>query len=210
MNWCLQLVSFGIGFLASFLVGQALTYWQFNKSIAGYRLNKVILATREIIKTKASKSYTGPSRNRYRYSLGVIIDGLIGTYGTKEIKKRKDLLPPMIHEEGDGWETFNKYVRPVLNDLNAYSFIGSLIFIPKMRKLKTLIALCEQFENITGELDAIRELAKSEKVEIFEFQGGAIKICRTDNQKIIDQVDNLLKENDLLEERWKKWLKLIE
>lgn len=61
-----HLLSFIFGFLASLTVGILLVYWQFLKSIAGYRVKKVEEATHAIIK---EEEYVGTLRNRYRYSL---------------------------------------------------------------------------------------------------------------------------------------------
>jgi len=49
-----------IGILGGLLVALIIAYWQFTKSVAGYRVKKVVRATREIIEEiQSTDSYTG-------------------------------------------------------------------------------------------------------------------------------------------------------
>lgn len=206
------ILSFVIGFIASLSVAMVILYWQFKHSIAGYRLKKVEEATVALInEVKSPNSYTGTFRNRYRYSLGVIIDRLLHTYGSNEIPKIENLHPTMIGKDGDGWGTFNLYVRPVIDDINAYSFIGGWVpFLPKVRKLRLLFKLCEQLENITAELDSIRLLSRTKNSDILNIEKEKVQITKTNDSSVNIQIDILINEFNNLETCWNNWLEIVE
>jgi len=211
MNLLGYIISYILGFLASLTCGLLLIYWQFTKSIAGYRLKKVEEATHLIInETKSTISYTGTLRNRYRYSLGVIIDLLIKTFGTKDIPKSEGSYLSMLTVEGDGWHRFNFYVRPVINDINNFSFIGWLTLLPQMKKLKILLNLCIQLENITAELDSIRLYSNSKGLNILSIKDGPIlEIIEQKDASANAKIKILKNEYALLEKYWNEWLKVI-
>lgn len=184
MNICSQIISFIIGFFTNLSVVILLIYWQFTKSIAGYRLDKVENATKSIVnEIQSTNSYTATLQNKYRYSLGVLINMLVRTFGAKDIPKTGSLYTCMLEQDGDGWSLFNFYVRPVIDDINNFSFIGWFTLLPKMKKLKTLINLCKQLENITAELDSIRLYAQSKGIDILLIQKGKknTKIIKSDD-----------------------------
>ncbi|PCJ23403.1 MAG: hypothetical protein COA97_11750 [Flavobacteriales bacterium] len=204
-----HIISFIIGFVASLSVAMTIIYWQFKHSMAGYRLRKIEEATHKIAEKKKLNTYTGMERNRYRYSLGVILDRLIGSYGTNDIPKLENLHPAMLAQDGDGWGTFNLYVRPVINDINAFSFISWLSFLPMLKKLGLIFKLCEQLENVTAEMDAIRLLQRTKKIKILEFVGENISITNSNDSDVQEQINQLLAELENLERCWKKWLTCI-
>lgn len=211
MNICGHIISFIVGFLASLSVGILLIYWQFTKSIAGYRLDKIEDATRLIInEIKSTNSYTGTLRSKYRYSLGVLIDMLTRTFGARDIPKTEGFYPSMLKDDGDGWDLFNRYVRPVIDDINSFSFIGWLTLFPKMRKLKRLINLCKQLENITAELDSIRLFANSKGIKILKIHdtGGITEILDQNDASSNVKIKELKDEYKLLEKRWNEWLQV--
>lgn len=205
-----HLISFILGFIASFTGGVLLIYWQFSKSMAGYRLVKVEEATKSITNEyKSANSYTGTIKNKYRYSLGVLIDLLTKTFGAKGIPKSNDQYISMLKEEGDGWEFFNFYVRPVINDINQFSFIGWLIILPKMKKLKYLLNLCKQLENVTAELDSIRLYARNNNLKILSIQENYIlKINSQNDASANAKIEVLKNEYNKLEKYWNYWLKV--
>ncbi|MCK5268536.1 MAG: hypothetical protein KAR07_10220 [Spirochaetes bacterium] len=203
-----------IGLFVALFVGTGLIYWQFFESIAGYRLKKIEDATIKIIDKKMSKKkYVGMLRNRYRYSLGVIIDILTNTYGSKNLPKQKEKYPFLIDkdENRDGWALFDRYIRPVMDDINAYAFIGWFACLPRMKKLKKLIKLCEQLENVTAELDYIQLLEKSESITILKLEptGGVLEIIEHKDKSISDQIKTLKDVYKNLEQSWRKWLKVM-
>lgn len=205
------MISFALGFLASLLVGIVLIYWQFIKSMAGYRLKKVEDATCLIVnEMRSTISYTGTLRNKYRYSLGVLIDMLTRTFGAKDIPKLEGQFPSMLNNAGDGWDLFNKYVRPVINDINDFSFIGWFTLLPQMKKLKKLLNLCKQIENLTAELDSIRLYAISMRIKILDIkeEGSILEIIEQKDAGSNAKIKILKNEYDLLEKSWNEWLKV--
>ena len=66
------------GFLVNIIVGLWFSWAQLSCSTAGYRVKKTVEGTQKIINQEAGR---GRERDRYRYSLGVIIDDLEQTFG---------------------------------------------------------------------------------------------------------------------------------
>ena len=138
------------------------------------------------------------------------------TFGANSKPKRKGEYISMLKKDKDGWELFNLYVRPVINDINNFSFIGMFDFIPIMRKkiikLKKLMNLCVQLEDLTAELDSIRLYEKRKKIKILDIKtkGGKLEII---DQGLDDEANKSIQmlkdEYNKLEIRWKEWLKVI-
>ncbi|MEP7284555.1 MAG: hypothetical protein ABI947_02150 [Chloroflexota bacterium] len=161
-----------LGIIASTIAALLLIAWQFSSSTAGYRIKKVGEATEALTITH---SHTSPLRDKYRYSLGIIIDDLHQSFkdGFNEngpwpalVDNGEECEPKeMTHCEEemaknkskDRWDKFNKYIRPVIEDINTYSFIGLLQFTSSFRRLHTLTKLCHRLEDTIGELDAAFE-----------------------------------------------------
>lgn len=161
---------FFLGLLSGYVVTWFFFYYQFKKSSAGHRLRKVIDATKEFCQKTQNTSML---RDRYRYSLGVQIDAMLSTFGTDSSKDTSQNFPKFCEikklskpkEDGnpyaDRWHQFDLYVRPVINDINPYSFLGWIPSFPflfsDINSLKKLSALCFAIENVVSELDACKE-----------------------------------------------------
>jgi hypothetical protein len=62
------------------------------------------------------------------------------------------------HQEAlDRWEFFNSYVRPVVEDIDSYLFLGWFRISPLVRQLNLLGRLCYRLENVVAEFDAAYE-----------------------------------------------------
>ena len=222
-----------VGFIINLIAGLFFSHDQFSSSMARYRVKDTVDATKRIIKEteKAEADCVSRLRNKYRYSLGVIIDELELVFG-RNSKFKEDEWPCLIDfdpnnnkngfrsvdEKGndkDRWDRFNKYVRPVVEDINSTSFIGnySLVryFSKEVRQLNALTELCNCLEKVVSELDAAFE-AKS-LVEIVPINPG-------DNSKVmikpivpnssVQNINRLKKEYLNLHKAWNKWLSAAE
>jgi hypothetical protein len=165
------------GVVASVIAALILIWIQFRYSTAGYRVDKVREATEKIT---ASKADTSLLRNKYRYSLGVIIDDLHQSFkdGFNErgpwpvLVDNGDECEPQVDKSGDRWDKFNRYIRPVVEDINTYSFVGLLQLSSSLRQLRLLTILCHKLEDAVSETDAA-------------FGNGLI--CNKDNRTFIRQ-----------------------
>ena len=145
-----------VGFVLDVVLSLILSldqYWGYT----GNRVKKVVAATREIIEAKGRSRL----RNRYRYSLGVIIDILDQIWKGDNFKR--DAWPCLVNfaddangrlciadQEGkpdpkaDRWDLFNRYVRPVIEDISNFSFIGryglARWFSKDIRQLSTFVS----------------------------------------------------------------------
>ncbi len=156
--------AFCLGVVASLVAALYISYQQFIHSTAGYRVNMVTKAHHELTSPDPK---TSPLRDKYRYSLGVIINDLHQSFkgGWLEngpwpaLVDNGEECPPVTksEEKGDRWHKFNLYIRPVIEDTNAYMFLGGLRFTPALRHLRKLTMLCNQLENVVMELDAAFE-----------------------------------------------------
>jgi hypothetical protein len=159
MEFLLFVASAALGFIVGILINVLFTYWQFKDSLAGNRVKMVAEGTREIIaKLRSSDSYPGQLRNKYRYSLGVIIDDLskMRSGGFKDNGKWPLLVDNV---DVDHWSRFIRYVRPVVDDINPYSVLAGFrdLRLPLLGELHALINLCWQLEIVVSELDAAFE-----------------------------------------------------
>lgn len=162
-----------VGLVTDILVTLWASLNEFSSSAASYRVNRVVEATQEIVQI----GHRSRSRDRHRYSLGVIIDHLDQTFGKDDgfkenewpclVHHTQDAQPPLADRHGtandkaDRWDFFDLYVRPVINDINGFSFIGRYPIFPyfykKIRQLKALTKLCTHLETVVRELDAAFE-----------------------------------------------------
>ena len=78
-------VGFILGVAGDFAISLWLSYSQFLHSTANYRLEKTVEATKEIIEPENLSR----SRDRYRYSLGVIIDHLSLYFAPSQLNRAK-------------------------------------------------------------------------------------------------------------------------
>jgi hypothetical protein len=151
-----------LGFILGLMGSLMLFYSQFRRSIAGYRVNMVVKATRDITKEQLRVNpYTSFFCDKYRFSLGVIIDAFTNPAFacSREFLKgqasRRGPWPRLIDSvETDRWQRFADHVRPVIDDINTYTFLGFIgPAIPSLARLKALSDLCREIENVVGSLD---------------------------------------------------------
>lgn len=172
------------GVLSDFGVSLALSYHGFLHSTANYRLEKTLEATKKMIESPEDRS---PLRDEYRYSLGVIIDHLEQVWEKDDFKD--DKWPCLVNfkedengrpyltdrnqkrgKDADRWDWFDQYIRPVIVDVNAYSFLGRqrLVhclfgwlfrsFSEKIDQIDALTKLYKQLETVVGKFDAAYEV----------------------------------------------------
>lgn len=228
------MIGFVLGILASTIASFILAYVQFKNSIAIERLNQVINATHEIISYHYSQVRNPQPtfianfkkqmlRNKYRYSLGVLIDRIVMAYGdnnllTKSDKKYPNFLcmdkkPDSVKHE-DRWKDFMHYVKPVIDEVNSFTFLGNLLFLKKkktLRQLQCLNSLGMQIEIITGISDSCLAQMKGNHIrpalhaedDSIEFLD--ITIEEQENENILK---NLREQYSKLESIWNQWLEL--
>jgi hypothetical protein len=139
----MDVATFIFGILTSLVASLFITIKQFGDSTAGYRVQMVIEATRELT---ANRPHTSPLRDRYRFSLGVIIDDLHQSFPPNKGFPANGPWPPLVHngnkceddgKQGDRWDKFERYIRTVIEDINVYSFLGGLRLTSRIRHLYT-------------------------------------------------------------------------
>lgn len=197
-----------VGYLIGFLASVYLVYWQFKRSTAGFRLTNVVKATREItLKLEDSNdNYTGTLQNKYRFSFGVVIDWCSTTFGTQRISKVPGHFPPLVDINTDRWEKFKLYVRPVVEDLNPYSFLGWLPFSRRMKQLRALVLLCNAIEAVVMELDAVVQIDKNKGTSIVKAEDPGFTINVIGHEIYKTEIDHLTAKYTKLELAWNKWL----
>ena len=207
----IQLLFVLLGGLLSLGVAAIVSLLQFETSQANYRLKRVTEATQVIIQEfKSTRADLGPKRNNYRYSFGVVFDNLASTFGTTGkdgIPPRAGKYPILINETGDKWGLFNDYIRPVISDLNSHNVFGVLFLFHKFKKLRVLIALCEQLENVVGNLDAITHIEKTQGMSILNFKN-AIEINETQDVNANYHIGILKQNFEELNNCWQKWVRI--
>ncbi len=197
-----------VGYLIGFLTSVYLVYWQFKRSTAGFRLTNVVKATRVItLKLEdPNDNYTGTLQNKYRFSFGVVIDWCSTTFGTHRISKVPGHFPPLVDINTDRWGKFKLYVRPVIEDLNPYSFLGWLPFSRRMKQLRTLVLLCNAIEAVVMELDAVVQIDQNKGTSIVKAENPGFTINIQGNESHKVEIDLLLAKYEELELAWHKWL----
>lgn len=212
VSWIYDLITNPImGYCIGFIASVYLIYFQFKKSSAGFRLQSVISSTQDIVDKLQDENdaYVGLLRNKYRFSLGVVIDLLATTFGTKNIIKIKSHFPALVNIDGGRWEIFLIYVRPVIQDINSYSFLGWLPFSKKMKQLKALVALCNAIEAVVAELDAVAQIDVNNSTTILKAEDVGLTINLVGNEKYESEIKLLYAKYEILETAWRNWLKLV-
>lgn len=165
-NIAFAFVGAALGFTTNLITSYMFLWYQF-EGTGQHRVKIVAEATRAF---RASEPETSILSNKYRYGLGKIIDELrsLDPDGFKKEYKDREKVCPSLNEgnEKDRWDSFNRYVRPVLDDVNAYEMLrSSATFNPTIRQLSTLIDLCNQIEVVVMNLDAL-----GDKTDILDWQ----------------------------------------
>ncbi len=217
-----------IGVIAGFIITWYFFYKQFRKSTGGIRIKKVVDATKEYPINETDKAIKKTKvqmfRDRYRYSLGVIIDDMIQVYeynSENTQDKRHPLFPNLTKDleknsYPDRWQKFDDFVRPVINDINPYSFLGWLnIFqIKNIRQLKSISKLCISLEEVFSELDACKEYEISKEIadnHILDTKSGTGLKIKLENVKDEDKMnyDKLTEAFQNLEKSWEHWKRVV-
>lgn len=200
-----------VGYCIGFLTSVYLIFLQFKKSTAGFRLEHICIATKEIVAKLQDKndSYTGHLQNKHRFSLGVLIDWCATTFGTNTIAKKQGHFPPVVDLNSDKWHKFELYIRPVVQDINSYSFLGWLPFNKKMNQLKAIVKLCNAVEEVVAELDSIIQIQINKKIKIIEPDDPGFRINEKDNSQYNSEIQSLLLKYKELEISWYNWLKCV-
>lgn len=193
-SMCFGLVAgLAIGILGNLI----LIYRQFKNAVAGYRIRQIAEATKYFVETPKKKVNTGFLRDKYRYSLGLVIDELSSN--------NSDFLEdkwPLLVGERDRWERFNEYVRPAMDDLDTYAFLGaySILGFYDLRQLNLIIKLYRQLETLVGLLDGAYEIGSIEIIN-----GSRVTPTKDTNGPLIEEIRREYKN---LFKLWDDWLKL--
>lgn len=217
------LLGFLLGILASIFAGVRLSFHQFRYSTAGYRVDMVAEATSRLVRLKdgqAKDMSTGMLRDKYRYSLGVILDELVQTFHNSEFaadgpwpltidivdETKGNENSECTYQGSDRWGRFNNYIRPVMTDINVYVFVARFprpfdwIYDKRLvRRLGNLAELCQQLETVVGELDA----AMDANPAAIRSDGRAIYPNDSTN------TPRLVEEHKRLFDVWNEWKNLI-
>jgi hypothetical protein len=214
-----------IGFVLDILLSLFLSLDQF-RGYTDKRVKKTAIATQEIVKSEKRSEL----RNRYRYSLGVIIDKLDQIWKRDDFKFKEDAWPCLVHSadadgqpcianregkpdpEADRWDLFNLYVRPVIEDVCNFSFIGKYglarWFSKDIRQLGALTELCSQLETVVSEFDAAYEVKQEGKQVVkLDTVNNQVVICPTIDPIDSEDVKRLRDGYYSLYKAWGEWLK---
>jgi hypothetical protein len=190
-----------IGVFLGFMGNVVLVCFQFKGSVAAKRVDWVRDATEAFLPKDLE---TGQARNKYRYSLGVIIDDL--SRCRDDGMKNNGYWPSLADKMDDRWDRFNRYVRPVVDDINNYAFLGGdrIIrkFSTKLRQLHYLALLCFEIENAVMRIDAAAE--NPSVIEISD-EGISPISGKEDDPQIITLKDGFVE----LYQAWQDWLQVI-
>lgn len=200
-----------LGFIFGLTGNVVMLMAQFSSSIAAYRVNGVTDATRQITSANERGEYTGVLTDRYRYSLGVLIDEF-----TKQCFKEtfmaghtldEAIWPCLVDYDSrrptsaekmagvDRWARFERYVRPVVNDINDFAllyFVGQMVdpfrFLGISRRCLSLVRLqalgklCREIETTVGLLDGAFE-----KGVVYLSEANHVTPVNLDDMCFVDQ-----------------------
>ena len=164
------------------------------------------------------------SKKQVQGFFGVIIDILDQTW--KSDKFKEDEWPCLINftfEDGqpclanerqepdpkaDRWALFDEYIRPVIKNINNFSFLGihdlARHLFPKSKicQLNALTELCSRLRAVVSEFDAV-------------YDSGLVRMVKANNDEIVIQpvsnanpqdVEQLRKAYCELYKAWNEWL----
>jgi hypothetical protein len=136
-----------LGFIANIAVGIWFSYDQFSRSSAGFRVKNTVEATQRIIDEERDR---GSLRNKYRYSLGVIIDELVpaddinsssfvGSYGlirycSKDVHQLDVLTKLCTCLENVVSELDSAFEQPIIVELDHENRIAFRMFKEKEKE----------------------------------------------------------------------------
>ena len=213
--WLGILLGFFVGILASIAAGVRLSYLQFRSSIAGYRVRMVAEATPLFIEAVELGSYAGRIRDKYRFSMGIILGELAFRFRDENFPENGP-WPCIVNPQGDRWESFSSHVRSVSDDINVYAFVAhfpqlyfSFLFNwlydrKLLAQLGKLTELCQQLETVVGELDAAFEGAQKDA----SYDSGQSAIYPNDTGDPEASI-RLRNEYRKLHQIWMEWKEMV-
>jgi hypothetical protein len=212
MTFFLLFVGVLLGGIVSFVVAMVVSYWQFISSTAGYRVAQAVEATQKLALNREKHiDSVSTLRNQYRYSLGVIVDEFVQGFGVNGDFKHNGPWPSLICPHSDRWKKFREQVRPVIEDINVYSFLGErpLPFAyPPVAQLCALTKLCNQVETVVGLLDGALEKKlvriNCAKNEVTNVEVDILDAERQEKKRYQETLAEAYRE---LQRRWDKWLR---
>ncbi len=206
VKYMYDLISLFAGFILSLFAASIISFQQFSTSLANHRLKEVINATKEFLfESKSSNPNFSPLRNKYRYSLGVVFDDFLSSFGSvkHKIPRQVSKYPALIDPDKDRWTRYNELIRPVLVDLTQHNLFGVLFYLRKFKRLRLLIQFCLDIELLVSQLDQLYEV----KPEYFNFENG-MKINFPENAETY-HTKNLTDSLERLNDSWQAWLNTV-
>lgn len=131
-------------------------------SPAHKKLQEVVTATRRLEEQIGQHKYVGSTRSKYRFSMGILIDGMLNPHNSLSDIDTFQRWHFMADISGDPWDVYRREVQPIGDMLVSYKILGSLPWIEEFRQLSTLIRFVRQFEASVSELDRCIVEAKSQ------------------------------------------------
>ncbi|MGD1276651.1 MAG: hypothetical protein ABR964_05440 [Tepidisphaeraceae bacterium] len=243
MQWLLGFVS-GLlaGIIANWVTTLYFAYKQFKRSVGWQRIEGVKEATR-IFKAarmgpaQADSGAVSRRRDEFRYSLGVMVQYLIDTFGNpvqdfnevgpwpivtdfnpddpaykgdnrfKYLAEGKDSEDPKNWKDYDRWGFFNRYVRPVIEDINPSTLVLNVHLPFKRREvepLRALLDLCLAVESVTAKVDAAAENPTLLKI-VPEDRKWLMRPIDVQDGKV-KEVSEAMKN---LHSKWKEWVRVV-
>lgn len=228
-NIIFLLVGALIGFCCNVIVAWQFAYNQFLSSTASHRIRMVVEATKDILAASPqAHAQRSRLRDQYRYSLGVMIDDLSKVFGRGTegfctdgpwpvLVPYNDQRPkdPMKDNEGeplDRWSKFDRYVRPVVEDINPTSFLGDSWWLrldtrkkQRLEQLTKLSQLCDQLESTISLLDAALE-----GTPFVRFENTNTAIAIWPKHEHASEIKQLTDEFRELHAAWRAWLEVAQ
>jgi hypothetical protein len=219
LSLILLIVAFFVGILASIAAGVRLSFLQFKSSIAGYRVQMIAEATPKFIEAVRSQDYAGRLDRKYYASLGAILGEFARSFREEDFREDgpwPDLIQSNPEEkEWDIWQSFQKKVRPVMEDINVYAFVAGvptpiLFFLISrhdrklLAQLAKLTELCKQIETVVGDLNAA--FVGADHGARYEYAHGNIYPDKQGNREVAAQLIDGYRE---LHRIWTEWREMV-
>lgn len=218
---CELIVGFILGFVVNLITALLVSCWQFHFSTAHDHIGKTVEAMERIVGSPIGN--LSSLRDDYRDYLGVVIDRLEQIWKGGDFKENiwpclvhfaddADGRPRIANREGrldpnaDRWDLFNLYVRPIIQDISSYAFLGWFGWcplFPKLRQLSALTELCNKLKTVVRRFDAAYEV-------------GVVELAKTNDRVVIQPTTDSTESEDVKRLReayrdlcraWREWSK---
>ena len=192
--------------VTSVLIGRIILLFQYKQTTAGFRLYKVAAATHTILASKNAEQGVDNIVDSLRYSAGKLMYRCYRAFGETSHENTHHQYPLLVNdlnEVADFWNFYTTHVRPVINDVNNNSFIG---WLPtrEMRRLRSLVKLCNQVECVISELILVDNKTISTCLTI--VGNDVVQFIKADD---VQELLSLKKAYDKLSVCWFTWLALL-